>query len=109
MDKMFKDDELEWERFSCDCGDREHIMDVGIWNDNGIVREVSFDFSLMYLPFRMRLRRAWQLLRGEKADIHGFIARPEDHEEWAKIFEALVRKPQYTDGTWLAWTSQSKR
>jgi len=99
VDKILKDDELDWDRFSCDCGDREHIMDVSIWNDDGVVREIDFEFSLVYLPFRMRLKRAWQLLRGEKADIYGFIARPEDHGDWAKVFEALIRKPQYTAGT----------
>ena len=99
MDRIFKDDELDWLRFSCDCGDREHVMDVVVWNDNGVVRDVEFEFSLQYLPFRMRLKRVWQLLCGKKADMHGFVARAEDHEQWAKVFEALTRKPAYTDGT----------
>ena len=89
MDSMFQCDGMDWQRFSCECGSREHIMDVAIMRDDGIVREVDFDFSLQYLPFRMRLKLAWQTLRGEKADIHGFMARPEDYDKWGEIFQAL--------------------
>ena len=80
-DKLFEDDELITERFSCECLFPGHILDLSIELADEGKRVVECTLNLYMdgkAPLKYRLKQIWRLLRGREGQLGDFILRKED-------------------------------
>jgi len=91
-DLLFEDDELVAKRFSCGCLGPGHMLDVSVEMADEGKRfvECSFEFYITsYLPRKLRLKRAWDMLRGKETCVCDFLLRPEDAGELIELLEKV--------------------
>ena len=89
-DKLFDDDEMITERFSCDCKSPQHILDVSVELADKGKKFVFclFEFCLAdSIPLKSRLKEIWNILRGRGVLLGDFYLRPEDADVMIEILE----------------------
>jgi len=69
-------------RFSCDCLDVEHTLDLFIDKDMDLL---EFSFYREPLPFWSRFKACLNLIMGKRDCKLEFILRPEDAKDLGKI------------------------
>lgn len=80
-DKIFEDDELITQRFSCNCLFPGHVLDLSIeLADKGSrMVECTLNFYMDgKAPWKYRIRQMWELLWGREGQLCDFILRKED-------------------------------
>lgn len=90
VDKIFDDSELYWKRFSCDCLDPTHIVDLSVefipgQKENTLLVEFAEKYS--QYPLWERIKNAFKILLGKEIYGHGFIVRPSDIPEMIELLE----------------------
>lgn len=96
-DRMLDDSEFFMERFSCDCGDRGHIMDISIeyWkyedDKSSKGRTILIDFEMRLhadeVPFFNRFWRGIKYILGKSTWDHGILLRGEDVPNMIDVLE----------------------
>jgi len=82
-------------RFTCDCGDQGHILEVVVERRG----ECSFYFSLAgKSDLKWRIKEAYKALRGQDVDDGEFILSAEDIPDLIALV-TLCSRSQSTSGT----------
>ena len=83
MDKLLDDAEFYLERYSCDCMDSRHIVDISIeFNPEHKENTLLVDFAEKHdggaYTLWERITRAYLFVRGKELWGHGFLIRQAD-------------------------------
>ena len=92
-DRLFDTAEMVASRFSCNCHDVGHALDVCVeLTDDGRVWDCEFNLYMQgKAPLGYRLRQIWRLLRGRDGQLADFGFRPNDAEEMIRLMRIVKR------------------
>lgn len=93
-DVLFDDKDMYVERFSCDCMDARHSLEVSLeYCDNRVgLAQLIFNMSGNG-PFKWRLKEALKLILGRTAVWDEFIVRQEDASNLVCALTRMVTNP----------------
>ena len=93
MDKLSEDSNYQTARFSCDCHDSRHIMDISIEVNKRILIYMAFSEGFVSHGFWDKLKATFRLLRKGKVIESEFILREEDIPNLVNLLnEQLILK-----------------
>ena len=101
MDKLFDDHELITGRFSCDCSDHKHVLDLSIeLTPEPKQRFVHCEFRFHVYgrsPRWYRLKQILKLLRGKNGEMCDFLLRQDDIEPMICLLENALPELEVPD------------